>query len=253
MLAVCSVMLSCTETKKQISNVQQRNFDNFLISKNRESYNYSNDIQRKEFYKLFEKSLCNYVDSIGLFVNWEGVIDDIKTEESGNTTAVKFKISFLPEEYRNIEFFCTHLVKTDSLSTDYLYNTVKNMPNGLIVYFDGFIRTKNSGEIYYHYGSSNDESNISYPDYEFWPVEIGPEKRKDSLSVNLQNAVSSCYNIIQPLREQYIGLISKEESDKKYNELLPAFENAKGKLTPAEKLYIQRLNGCLIYNFMFGE
>lgn len=68
LLALCTLLVSCTESKKQFSNVQQRDFDYFLSSKRSESYNYSNDIQRKEFYKGFKKSLFNYVDSIGLFV-----------------------------------------------------------------------------------------------------------------------------------------------------------------------------------------
>jgi hypothetical protein len=257
-LAVVATVLAGCNTPKhydkyRFENSQQQQFNDFLAVKQKMSHGQVNDIKRKEFYNQFEKELFNYIDSVRLFVNWEGYIDDIKTEESDKTIALKFKISFLPEKSITVQFFCTHLVETDSLNSDYLYNTVKNMPNGLIVYFDGFIRTKNKGEIYYHLGASGHELNLSSPDYEFWIIDVGPERRSDTLSTSLQNAIDFNYKVIEPLKLQYLNKISKSESDKRHKSLLPTFKILQSKLTNKEKQYCQRLSTCLVYNFLYGD
>lgn len=248
------VFSGCKQTNYfKPDNKQQEDFDNFLAKKREFSYNQNNDIQKKEYINLFEKELFNYIDSVGLFVNWEGVISDIKTQESGNTTELSFVIEYQPEQYRKIEFHCSHLVPTDSLSNDYIFNTVKNMPNYMIVHFDGFIRTKNNGVADYYLGTSGDDLNISYPDYDFWIIDISPEKRSDTLSPNMRNAVNLAYKINEPLKAKYLGLISDSESQKQFDELLPKFNQVKKGLTVAEKQYIQRLNTCLTYNYLYGE
>lgn len=254
-LLACCLLISCKPTYKiPFSNPQQKAFDNFLSQRLSLVHNQNNDIQRKNFYTQFETDLYNYVDTAGLFVNWEGVIDNIETEESGTLTALKFTISYLPEKNREIIFYCTHLIETDSLPNDYLYNTVKNMPNGLLVYFDGFIRTTNNGKIYYNkFNQYEQEKNIQKPKYEFWPIEIGPEVRNNSLSANLNKAVNICYEIIEPLRRNYLGEITKDQSDSLYNSLSPKFKEAKGQLTKEENDYISRLGTALTYNFLYGN
>ena len=237
----------------KLENKQQQSFDNFLSSNREKEFKQLNDIQKKIFYTQFENDLYKYIDSTGLFINWKGQISDIKTEENGNLTALTFIISYKPEEHREIKFHCTHLIQTDSINNDYLYLTAKNMPNGLIVYFDGFIRITNSNQISYFMGNPESDINIAYPEYNFWITDISSEKRSDSLSANLKNAIDFCYKITKPLKLQYLNKISKEEYDKQYNELLPTFEAMKSKLTPKEKMYIKRVNTDLVYNFMYGE
>lgn len=128
------------------------------------------------------------------------------------------------------------------------------MPNGLLVYFDGFIRTTNNGKIYYNkFNQYEQEKNIQKPKYEFWPIEIGPEVRNNSLSANLNKAVNICYEIIEPLRRNYLGEITKDQSDSLYNSLSPKFKEAKGQLTKEENDYISRLGTALTYNFLYGN
>lgn len=136
---------------------------------------------------------------------------------------------------------------SDSLNDDYIYNKVKNISDYSKVYFDGFIRTKNNNQIY---GS---KQNIAYPDYYFWIIDIGTTKRNDILPVNLKDAVDFCYKITQPLKLLYLKELSKEESDNQHLKLLPNFKLLKSKLTNDENKYIQRLNTCLIYNFLYTE
>jgi len=253
-LLACCLLIGCNPSyKTPFSNPQQKAFDNFLTLRLNSLRNQNNDIQRNDFYKQFETDLYNYVDTIGLFVNWEGVIDNIETEKSGTLTALRFTISYLPEENREVKFYCTHLIEADSLQNDYLYNTVKNMPNGLLVYFDGFIRTTNNGKVYYKFDTYDQATNIQKPKYEFWPIEIGPEVRDNSLSDNLNKAVKICYEIIEPLRRNYLGEITKEQSDSLYNCLVPKFKEAKSQLTHEENGYISRLGTALTYNFLYGD
>ncbi|MEG0560461.1 MAG: hypothetical protein RR513_08110 [Muribaculaceae bacterium] len=197
--------------------------------------------------------MYSYIDSVGLFINWDGVISDIKTQELGEVTELSFVIGYQPEQYRKIEFHCSHCVPTDSLSYDYIFNTVKNMPNNMIVHFDGFIRTRNNGVVDYYSGTSGNDLNIPYPNYDFYIIDISPEKRSDTLSSNLRNAVNLAYKINKTLKNKYLGLISDSESRKQFDELLPKLNQSKNGLTDAEKLYIQRLNTCLNYNYLYSE
>jgi len=251
--AVSMVFIGCEPSAVKFENQQQQNFDDFLAKKREMSHKQANDIQKKEFYNQFEKELFDYIDSVKLFVNWKGSIKDIKTRESGKSTAIEFEIYYKPEEYREIAFRCTHIVETANLENDYIYKQIKNISNYSTVYFDGLIRTKNSNQVYYNMSSSGDDLNIPYPKYNFWIIDIGTTKRNDNLTENLQNAVNFCYKMVEPLKLQFLNQISKDESDKNFNNLSPEFDNLKSHLTENEKSYIQRVNTCLVYNFMYGN
>lgn len=255
---IAILFVGCTPSKVKYGNQQQQNFDDFLAKKNEISYSQANDIQEKEFYKQFEKEIFEYIDSIKLLVNWKGNIRNIKTEVSGEQTAVIFEIYYKPEEHREITFECIHLVETTNLDSDYIYNQVKNISEYSSIYFDGLIRTKNNNQVYYNMRSPGNDRNIAYPNYYLWIVDIGIvdiqiPKRSDTLSKNLQNAVNYCYKINEPLKLHFLNKISKKESDKEFQSLLPEFENLKSHLTENEKSYIQRLNTCLTYNYLYGN
>lgn len=238
-------------------NTQQDAFYKFLLSaEKRLNGGFTNEIQEKEFYRKFEADLFHYVDSVGIFVNWRGVINDIETEESGNSVALKFTIDVTPPQSNgmmSIRLFATHLIPKDSLETDYLYNTVSNIPNYKEVYVDGFIRTKNTDKVYYHSSIRTNSTSSLNPDYNFWVLDISTMRRDDVLSENLTNAIVRSYEYVAPLKESYLGNISKKEQDARTDKLLPAFKEAKSKLNEYEALYIQRLNTALVYNFMYGE
>jgi hypothetical protein len=251
-LVATMLLVGCSPYVPKFENKQQQQFNDFLKRNVNISNNLENNIQKSEFYKQYEIDLFNYIDSTKLFINWRGMIKDIQTEKTGNLTAVEFKIYYEPEENREISFQCIHLVETESLKNDYIYNQVKNMRNNSIIYFDGLIRTKNTNEIYYEGGTYFEHLNISNPDYYFWIVDIGTTKRNDTLSKNLQNAVNYCYKITEPLKLQFLNKISKKESDNITEKLMPEFKNLESKLTESEKDYIHRLNTCLVNNFMYG-
>ena len=226
------------------SNPSQDNFDRFLDAWSEREYDAKNDIQEKEFYTAFEKSISRYVDSIGLLLNWCGEIVDIKIVNCVGEQLITFTISYQPEEYRKVIFRCSHLIEPDQ-QNDRLYNIVKNIANRSKVYFDGFIGTRQNGDIIYYGSSPGNRLNISYPDYSFWIVDIGTEKRSDTLSPDMQKAVSLIYEITALVERRYFERISQEEYDKQSDPLVKSFTALKERMSPDEQWYIQRLTNCL--------
>ena len=256
MFALVISLSSCVDSnvKRAGYNDQQAAFDKFLSAKNKHKFDSQNDIQKAEFYKQFESDLYNYVDSVKLFVNWIGRIEGISTRNVGkNSTQVKFTIYYTPEEYRRVSFNCLYVVDNDSLETDHIYNTVKNISNGSSVYFDGFIRTTNHNTVKYDFHSPGDELNLPYPDYDFFIIEVGTTNRGDSLSTNLQTAVEIAYRISEPLKLNYQKKISNAEEKARLKAIEPDFKVAKAKLTKEEKNYLNRLTNALAMNFLYGD
>ena len=171
-------------------------------------------------------------------------ISDIKIENSEGDQVITFTISYQPEEYRKVRFRCSHLLEPDQ-QNDRLYNIVKNIANRSKVYFDGFIGTRQNGDIIYYGSSPGDRLNISYPDYSFWIVDIGTEKRSDTLSPDMQKAVSLIYEITALVERRYFKRISQEEYDKQSDPLVKSFTALKERMSPNEQWYIQRLTNCL--------
>ena len=204
--------------------------------------------------KQFESDLYNYVDSARLFVNWIGRIEDISTRSIGNNnTQVRFKIYYTPEQYRKVVFNCLYFVDNDSLETDHIYNTVKNISNYATVYFDGFIRTTNHNTVKYSFNKPGDDLNLPYPDYDFYIVEVGTTNRGDSLSANLHSAVECAYKQNESLKLNFQKKITNAEQKRRWNALAPEFKTAKAKLTKEEECYLNRLINALTMNYLYGN
>lgn len=256
MLALVISLSSCVNPnfKGPGYNDQQAAFDKFLSARNNHKYDSRNDIQKTEFLKQFESDLYEYVDSVKLFVNWTGIINGISTRDAGKkSTQVKFTIYYTPEEYRKVSFNCLYVVDNDSLETDHIYNTVKNISNGSPVYFDGFIRTTNHNTVKYDFHSPGDELNIPYPDYDFFIIEVGTTSRGDTLSTNLQAAVESAYRMAEPLKLNYQKKISDAGLKTRLKANEPDFKTAKAKLSKEEVNYLNRLINALTINFLYGD
>ena len=173
LLSVLVLFFMSCDTQSNGVNIktQQEEFNDFLNSNKAMEYRQGNDIQRKEFFKQFEEDLSNYLDSVKLFINWKGQIKDIKTKEYGNSTLLEFEIFYSPEQYREITFKCSHIVKTVDLESDYLFNEVKNISNYSNIYVDGFIKRKMDNSVSY-YMESLFNNSLSYPRYKFNVVNL---------------------------------------------------------------------------------
>lgn len=226
-------------------NRQQEDFNNFLKTKDEQNFS-SNDIQKKEFYDKFDKDLSSYLDSVKLFTNWNANIKDIKTRERNGYTEISFELYYKPEENREISFYCSYLVNSDSLKNDYLYNAVKNISDYSTVYFDGFIKRDKNNNVIYDYGS--EDLKISYPNYKFNVVEISNSKKIDSLSQPVKKAIDTDFSVFDLLKQKVNRVISENEWKRKMK-LLPV-EKIESKLNPIEKKYIIRVRQYLYDDFM---
>lgn len=251
-LLILFVLYGCVEvSKKKFSNEQQESFDNMLALNRDKSYHLGNKILEKEFDDSVKLAIGKYMDSVRLFVNWTARITNINSEKAGNNSvALTFELEYKPEEYREVTFDVVYVLPEDSLCSDKVYNTIKNLENYSTVYFDGFIRKKANGEAYYN----NSFSSIhSYPDFNFFVVDINTTSKGDTLSGNLQKAVDLSFEEIEPLELNFKNEISKKELDKRLEKITPQFTAAKEVLTQEERAYIDRLLLALTYNFYYAQ
>ncbi len=237
---------------KKFVNEQQNEFDDMLVQIIQKSRSVRNEIAEQEFNDSIRLAMGQYMDSTKLFVNWKATIKDIKSTQSGSLTNLSFVLYYKPEEYREVEFYVDYLVSNDSLKTDKVYQTVKNLSNYSTVYFDGFIRTKNNGEAYYQIIAFEDLI-YSYPDFKFFVVDVNTTSKGDTLPPHLHNAIDLGFEAIEPLKLNYRKEISDTESKKRLETITPRFNVAKDSLTTEELSYINRLMTALTYNFMFAK
>lgn len=255
-LIVLLVLCSCVETanraNQKFSNLQQENFDNMLANNNEKSYRLGNKILEKEFNDSVKYAIGEYMDSVKLFVNWKARIQDINSRETGNSIALSFELEYAPEKYREVTFDVDYILPKDSLNSDKIYTTIKNLSNYSTVYFDGFIRRKANGEA--HYSSlHSDDLMHSYPVFKFFIIDINTEPKGDTLSDNMKKAVELSYKAIEPLKLNYKKEISKKESNKRVDMIAPEFKAAKDKLTKEEQAYIDRLTQALTFDFLYAQ
>lgn len=254
LLSFFALMLcSCGGGEKYNFNKQQAAFDKLFADSEAELYKQNNDIQKKELLKKLEGDLSNFISKEKVFVNWQGQIKDIKTTSLGNSTAVKFTISYRPDEHREVSFYCTHVVATSNLESDPIYNKVKQLPNHSLVYFDGIIRTDKNDNVVYWQHNLSDASDIIFPDYDFLIFDISAESHGDSLSENLQEVLKHHIQMISLLRQNYNGDISEEKMNGEMEKIKPLFESAKAKLTPSEVEYMERYIQAMAINFLCGD
>lgn len=224
-----------------------------LDQNNKRSSNLGNDIKQKEFNDSVKMAIGEYMDSVKLFVNWQARIEDIKSKETGdNSVALSFKLVYTPEQYRKVTFDVDYVLPKDSMETDKIYQTVKNMDDYSTVYFDGFIREKANGEAHYS-ALFDDELMHPYPKFHFFVVDINATSKGDSLSPNLQKAVDLSFKAIEPLKLQFKKKITKAESDKRVEAVAEPFKAAKEALTKEEAAYVDRLTQALTLNFLYAE
>ena len=253
-MCVLLVLCSCvntTTTNNKFSNIQQENFDNMLARNNNKSYHLGNNILEKEFNDNVKLAIGEYMDSVKLFVNWKANILDINSTESGKSVALSFKLKYIPEKYREVTFDVDYILPKDSLNSDKIYQTIKNLNNYSTIYFDGFIRKKANGEA--HYNSYSDDLMHSYPKFKFFIVDINTTSKGDTLSSELQNAVDLSFKAIEPLKLNFRNEISQKESDKRLDAISPQFNAAKKILTNEERAYVDRLTQALAYDFLYAK
>lgn len=246
--AILIGVFSCKNSleRPKFENPTQVKFDNFLKQKESAQYDASNDIQKNEFLEKYDAELSALTDSIKIFVNWQGQIEDIKTNEYGKSTEVSCKIKYKPEEYREITFYCSYVLETSNLKTDSLFNRLKRIGDFSNVYFDGFI-VKNIGNklVYEGYDIT---LKLTYPNFKFNLLNVSEKKRENNLSKSLTNAVNTNFKVFELLKQKVNKTITEKEWKTKTKDL--ELEKIESALKPEEKEYSKLIKKYLASDFL---
>lgn len=244
-----AVVVGCNNVQSghTFQNKTQERFDNFLKGMREKEYASSNDIQKKEYSANFDAALNRFLDSNKVFVNWKGTISDIKTREIDTVTIISCKISYKPEEYREVSFHSDHAVATAKVNSDTLYQKLKNISDFSTAYFDGYIIRDIDNKVLYDYGS--DDLKIPYPNYKFNLLNISTQPYGDTLSKDLQHVINLDFELVELLKQKVQKTITDKEWEKKTKAL--ALDKFEAKLKPTEKAYATRLKQYLISDFLY--
>lgn len=268
-LSVVAMIVSCTpgtHSRVGFENDQQYAFDSIhndlalIIDKA------SNDIKKNEAYEDYKNSIAQFMDSALILHNWKGRISNIKSQKAGqNSIDLSFDIEFTSPKYnttfgtgkREYIFEVDYIVSNDSLSSDSVYQQISNMSNYTEVYFAGIIRSKADGTPHIakyvsDYDIFDKESQVGNPQYHFFVVDISKNPLVE-FSTALAEAVKCSHDVIEPLKLNFRGKISKKEKDQMLKDMQPKYDNAVKNLTPSEKSYILRLNTAYTYDFMYAQ
>lgn len=255
LLLIVFALVGCvgtpTKANKKFSNVQQESFGNMLARNKNASYRLKNKILEREFNDSVKLAIGKYMDSVQLFVNWKAQIQNINSKETDESIVLSFELEYTTTEHMEVAFNVDYILPQDSISTDKIYKTIRSLSNSSIVYFDGFIRKKANDEA--DYSSYSDELMHSYPDFNFFVVDINTTSKGDTLSNNLQNAVDLSYQAVEPFELNFKKKISEKELNERVDKVAPRFKAAKEMLTQEEKAYIDRLTQALTCNFLYAQ
>lgn len=235
------LLIGCvSEPKKNVhsfSNKSQSEFEKILFKYNENKYSYKNEIQRIEGLKSFDNEILNFIDSSKFFVNWEAVISDIDISDrflnSKKYKVLTFTLFYEPDEYREVRFKCLKAIEEDSISTDLIYNNIKNIGNYTTVYFDGIIRKGDDGLISYDsHGGASDDMRFPYPSFNFNIFNITQSQRVDSISTTLKSLVNIDMNIID-----FMAKSTNKKEVKEHTEMYVTTVDSLRKLLTSDEIY----------------
>lgn len=248
LLLIALIAYSCNVTpvkdKRRFSNVQQENFENMLIRNYNTRMNLANDIQQTEFDDSVKLALGKYMDSVQVFVNWEGIVVDIRSD---SFDAISLGLEYLSRADHKVIFHVNYVMPKDKKTADKVYQTIKNLSNGTPVYFDGFIAKRKNGEIKYAYPKVYDN------EFDFYILDVNTKSKGDTLPVNLRKAIDLSSQINKLLRANFYKKLSDREYNKKLKEIGPKFTSAKDALSQEDKDYLDRFTAALTDNFLNEE
>lgn len=255
LLFLISSVWSCDENNlnsvsnaKKIGPPSQIAFDSLLNIFGENRFNSKNSIQKQNFYKEFDQQLNTFVDSIGLFVNWKGIIEEIDISEAviDNYTNISCKIKYSSDDFREVTFKTELYVKTNDLKSDSIYSKLERLALGSVVYFDGIIQRDFNRNIQYENGG--ELLKTTKPNYLFHLLDITPYSRADTLSSKIKKIVSIHSKVFQLLKDKVDKTITNSEWSKRTKELVP--RGLEEGLTENEKEYITRYKQYLYDDFM---
>ena len=199
------------------------------------NYDAGNSIQRDELWQEREDGLVTLQDSVGVFNNLKGRINDISARDVRDSKVVEFRVEIKPKEYFEITLECSHIVHKDSLESDSLYQIVKGLSNYSTVYVDGAIAVTSKGQAA-NASWGDKDLQFSYPKYKFNIVALSTSPLP-KVSANVRNA-------IVVWRRSFEGILKNGKSAET-DENIAAFKKATENLTPEEDAYmVKYVHAC---------
>jgi len=254
---------SCNETNLKIVTKAKNDwppsqciFDSILKITYEENEKIENLTEKEEYFKMFDKKLLSLIDSINVFVNWEGTIEDfdLSIDDKGKL-GPKYKyatisciIVYVPNEQRKISFISKMIIEQKDLYADSIYAKLGRLSKGSKVYFDGFIQRDYKRNIKYSYNDELlDESN---PKYMFNLLDITSFCRVDTLKANLLQLLNMNLKVSELLRKALSKEISKSEYISKTQTLyFPKMRQSLKSLNNSDKEYFERHRNYLSEDF----
>lgn len=199
------------------------------------NYDAGNSIQRDELWQEREDGLVTLQDSVGVFNDLKGRINDISARDVRDSKVVEFRVEIKPKEYFEITLECSHIVHKDSLESDSLYQIVKGLSNYSTVYVDGAIAVTSKGQAA-NASWGDKDLQFSYPKYKFNIVALSTSPLP-KVSANVRNA-------IVVWRRSFEGILKNGKSAET-DENIAAFKKATENLTPEEDAYmVKYVHAC---------
>ena len=238
------LLVACVEQNTKFSNPVQQRFDDLLAKNKFDISRAANDIKKEEIQNNFETVLTEFLDSVILFVGFKGTISNIQLRDERSNKSLSFKITYKPEENREITFYCSRLFESGKLENFELYNSIKELSNHSTVYLDGVIRRNSDNSIIYDIYSLYDSMmKHLYPKYRFFPLAVTSKDNGHKLPENLMQLIRIDSEVIsiagkETDKEVSSGSFSKIVEQKK-DEAQALFRT----LTPEQKEYRNHLFG----------
>lgn len=222
---------------------------NRLLEKGEHLEYEQNGIKKQERQKELESELTHFLDSVVLFVGFEGQIynppisslDAIDISEQSDVTYINFKIECKLDEYREVTFVCSRAFKTNEIQDAYFYKQLKDISVYSPVYFDGVIRRDDSGV---KHESSSDY--FSSPRFTFLPLAISNTPRRQ-LSKPLLELLKIDDEGFEIFRKEFNKELPKNSFKRYIDPREAKIKSLLDSLTPEEKEYRNDFASYQIY------
>jgi hypothetical protein len=252
LLLIGVFILGCensTKNKKESSeNAQQDRFVSFM-KKNCDAYEkMSNDIQKNEFYSLFENELVKLSDTLGVFTNWKGTIKNIQIYDWGSSKATQIKadIELKHSEGKILKLKCEKYFNKNEIDSNLTYRQLKTLSNGSIVYFDGFLARNKDKKVDIEKTFSIGANEICEPAFKFHIISITNEKLEFTSQDNFKQAIQIQTQVMQAVDERANKKISEMEFTKRVKDFKKQLDNLNVLFTKEQKAYFQSYTDCLV-------
>jgi len=256
------VLFSCqyqSKTKSDVKstpeNIQQDKFISFL-KLNHEIYNgISNDINKSEFVSKYENDLANLSDSLGIFRNWKGQIDDISIFDwtTDNLKEITVRLDINVSEYYHLTLTCQKMYSTKNIDSALVYRQLKKLVKGQDVYFDGILsRDKDNKIAYNSLFTSNtepDNGKLTTPYMNFNIISISREKFTPTNLSNFDKTIETQLDIWKSMNDYTKGIITRSSLQRKLKMTAIEIKPIVDSLSYDEKEYIKSLTNCMSDQF----